>query len=98
MTNAAIAADFDEPLDVHGDFTPEVALYLAVMINVLSQFVNIRFGQILDPDVGVNAGLAKDVLSGAATDTVDIGQPDLNSFFPGQVYAAYTRPIECLPP
>ena len=62
VTNAAIAADFDEPLDVHGDFTPEVALYLAVMINVLSQFVNIRFGQILDPDVGVNAGLAKDVL------------------------------------
>ena len=61
MTNAAIAADFDEPLDVHGDFTPEVALYLAVMINVLSQFVNIRFGQILDPDVGVNAGLAKEV-------------------------------------
>ena len=81
------------------DFTPEVALYLAVMINVLSEFVNIRFGQIaLTLMSGLTPVSRRMFRSGAATDTVDIGQPDLNSFFPGQVYAAYTRHIECLPP
>ena len=91
VTNAAVAADFDQSLDVHGDFTPEVALYLAVVVDVFSEFVDIRFGQVLDPDIGVNAGRLEDVLSGFTADTVDVGQADLNSFLPGQVYAANTR-------
>jgi hypothetical protein len=37
MTNAAVAADFNEPLDVKCCFTAQVTLDLAVVVDVLTQ-------------------------------------------------------------
>ena len=68
------------------------------MIDVLSELVNIRFAEIANPDIGVNAGSFEDGLSGLAADTVDVGKADLNSLVSGQVYAANTRHKVCLPP
>ena len=48
MTQAAIAADLHQALDVHGNFAAQVALYLDVVVNVVAQLADIILGQILD--------------------------------------------------
>ena len=90
MTNTAIAADLDEALDVHGSLAPEVALYLYVVVDVLSELAHVILGQIAYANVGVNAGSCENVRSGLAADTVNVGQADLNSLVSWKVNARNT--------
>ena len=48
MPKSAIAADFHEALDVHGNFAAEVALHLYVMVDIIAQGTDFAFGQVLN--------------------------------------------------
>ena len=87
MAKAAVAADLHQALDVHGDLAAQIALHLQVMVDVIAQGADLVFGKILDARIGVDAGRGDDLVRGRAADAVDIGQGDLNAFFPGKVYA-----------
>ena len=55
MPHATVTADFDEPFDIKGRLPAQVALYLDVMVNILTKLGNIVFAQVLDPDIRVYA-------------------------------------------
>ena len=85
MAKAAVAADLHQALDVHGDLAAQIALHLQVMVDVIAQGADLVFGKVLDARIGVDAGRGDDLVRGRAADAVDIGQGDLNAFFPGKV-------------
>ena len=86
----------DRPLSQPGQYlanerlTPEVTLYLNVVIDVLSQLAYVILGQVANADVGIYAGSSENVFSGLAADTVDVGQADLNPLVSWQVNARNT--------
>ena len=53
VAHAAIAADLDQALDIEGNVPAEVALHVAVLVDIISQFGCIILGQVPDADVGV---------------------------------------------
>ena len=53
MTHAAIAADFDKPLDVKGHIPAQVAFHVAVVVDILSQLGYVVLGEVSHPDVRV---------------------------------------------
>ena len=83
MTNAAVAADFDQSLDVQSNVSSQVALNNVMMIDVFTQLGSVFFGQILDTDVGIDTGSSENVFSGFLADTVNIGQADFDALFSG---------------
>jgi len=85
MTEAAIAADLHQALDVHGNLTAKVTFNLEILVDVVTQLTDIFFGQILNAHIGVDAGGVDDLVCGGTADAVDIRQGDFNAFFPGKV-------------
>ena len=69
MTEATIAADFHQALDVHGNFATQIAFYLQVMVDIIAELGNIFFSQILDARVGVDAGRRDDIVSDVRANT-----------------------------
>ena len=78
MTQTTVAADFAQPLDVHADFTAQVALDDVAMLDGFTQLSLLILGQILDADVRVNAGGLQDLCSTGGANAVDISQSNLN--------------------
>ena len=85
MTEAAIAADLHQALDVHGNLTAQVALNLQVVVNVVTDLTDILFGQVLNARIRIDTGRLDDIVRNLAANAVDIGQGDLNSLLAGQV-------------
>src|SRR3989337_1967540 len=56
MTNAAVAADVHEALDVHRDFGAQRALDAKILLDRLTQAVDIVVGQVAPARVAVDAG------------------------------------------
>ena len=79
MTEAAVAADLHEALDVLGNLAVQVALHLDVLLDVVAQLGQIVLREVLDADVGIHAGFGEDLFGGGQTDTVDVGQADFNA-------------------
>ena len=85
MTNTAIAADFDESLDVESGFSSQVTLDLDVVVDVLSELGNVVLRQILNSRIGIYTGSSDDLAGCFATNTVDIGETDFDSLISRQV-------------
>ena len=62
MPQAAIAADLHQALDVHGNLSAQIALYLDVVVNVVAQLTDIFLSQILHAGVGVDARVLDDIV------------------------------------
>ena len=73
MTNAPVAADVHEALDVHRDFSAQGALDAKVLLDRLTQPVHVRVVQIANSLLGVDAGRSEDPAGGRATDAEDVG-------------------------
>src|SRR5574340_161122 len=78
VSQAAVAADFDQAFDVHLHFTAQIALNLIVLRNVLANQVYIRFGQIFNPDFRVDLGPRQDRMCPRRADPINIGQSSFN--------------------
>src|SRR5690348_14861558 len=48
MTKPAIRADFNQPLDVHGDVLAQITFHVALGFNGLADAVDLIFVQVLD--------------------------------------------------
>ena len=86
MTDAAIAADVHETLDVHGHFTAKVTLHLVIVQNFRTKQLGFFFGKILDAGVGIDARLLQDLTRRAQTDAVDVRKADLDALVAGKIY------------
>jgi len=80
MTQAAIAANVHQSLDVHRDFAPEIALYPEFFVDDVAQPLDFIFGQVPNPCIRIYASSLKKLLAGVQANTVDVGQPYLYAF------------------
>src|SRR5688572_33113469 len=76
VAQAAVAADFHQPLDVQRDLLAEVALDATYFLDDAADLADVILGQVLDADVTADAGRAEDVVRALAPDPVDVGQTD----------------------
>ncbi len=90
MTDAAVAADFHQTLDVHGNLAAEVAFHLHMVLDVFTKLADFVFGKVLDAGIRVDLGGGQDFLGGSHADAVDVGKPDFHTLFSGQVHARNT--------
>ena len=78
VTDAAVAADVHEPLDVLGALAAQVAFDGDGTVDRLAQAHDFFFSQIADLGVGVDGQLGEDGLGGGPAHAVDVGETDLD--------------------
>ena len=96
MTNAAIAADLHHALDVQGDIAAQIAFHLQVVLDVLTDLVDVLLSQVLHAGVRVDAGSSENLLRGLHADAEDVRQSDFDPLLTRQVNARNT--CHYLPP
>src|SRR5690606_3519243 len=62
VTEAAVAAEVHQTLDVHGDLAAEVTLDLEVLVDALADGADVVLVQVVRPLVGGDAGHAADLV------------------------------------
>jgi len=80
MAETTIAADIHQHLDVCRNLTPEIPLNLVVSLDLLVDLPNLIRGEFMHALIPIDIGRIQDLLSGAPSDPVDIGQTDLYPF------------------
>src|SRR5690606_5521362 len=88
VAQAAVAADVHEPLDVELDLAAEVALDLVLAVDDLAQAADLGLGEVLDPGVGRDLGLAEDVAGARGPDAVDVRECRLDALLAREVDAS----------
>src|SRR5262249_43980705 len=83
-------ADFHQPLDVHRDFLPQVALDAPLLLDDPADLPHVVFRQILDAHVGADAGLLQDAVRTHPPDAEDVSEPDLDALGPRKIDACNT--------
>ncbi len=89
MTHAAVAAEVHQALDVHRDFTTQVA-FDNEAADFVTQLFHVGLGQILDLPRAHDAGSVANLLSTRTADPIDGGQRDLGMLVIGNVYPSNT--------
>src|SRR5690606_11820211 len=77
VTQAAIAADIDEALDVDRGLGAQVALDLVAGLDRAAQLADLLVGQVAGLLGAVDPGLLEDGDGAHAADAVDVGQSDV---------------------
>ena len=90
MTQAAIAAEVHQALDVHRDFATQVALDEIVAIDRLADLQDLSVGQLVDAALGGDADLLADLLGLGSANAVDVLQADDDALAGGNVDARDT--------
>ena len=98
MAKTAIAADFNQTLDIKSHVAAEVALHGIVLIDIIPQLGHVVLAQITDTGVGVDPGGGQDVCRRLAAQTENVGQADLNALFSGQVHTCNACHVLNAPP
>src|SRR5262252_6703216 len=90
MTESAIGADFDEPLDVHRNFLAQIAFDQAFGLDDRTNVVDLFFAEILNLLHRVNLGFIENTRSSRMPDPVDVGQRYVDMFLAGKIHACNT--------
>ena len=98
MTNASLALNLNQSLDVEGYLTTQITFDRQVVLEVITQLRSFFFGQVLNAGIGVDTGYGQNVFCSLLTNTVDVGQADLYPFLSGQVNTSNTCHTSVAPP
>ena len=60
MAQAAVAANFNQPLDIHLNFAAKIAFDFVILGNELTKSVRSILSQILNPDIRIDFGVRQD--------------------------------------
>ena len=86
MTDAAVAIDRLEALEILLQFAAEVALdHVLVFLDDLDDAVELLVGQGLGANIGADFGLFEDELGAAGADAVDVRKSGFDALFTGDV-------------
>src|SRR5207245_4616916 len=95
MPQAPIAADVDEPLDVHLHVLTQVALDLPLLLDHVADPADLVLGQILDLHLFLYSRLAQNAVASGPADSEDVDQGDLDPLVLRQVdtgHAGHSKP------
>ena len=84
VAHSPVAADVDQPLDVHRHFFPEIAFDLLLFLDSLPDLVHFIFGKGLDLLVLVDLDPFKNLYGLGSPDAVNVGQADFDPLFRGK--------------
>ena len=79
VATALVRTDLHLATDVGRDLTAQVALDLVVGLDVVTQRDEVVVGQLVDPQVGADAGGGEGVGGAGAPDAEDVGECDLDA-------------------
>src|SRR5262249_8642559 len=88
---AAIAAEIHQPLDVHRDFTAQIAFHDVIAVDDFANLDDFVFRQIADAPVERDAYLLADHLRIGRTYSVDIAQRDIHMLVGRNIDAGNAR-------
>src|SRR5262245_5739188 len=90
VPHAPVGPHLHQTLDVHGDVLAEVALHPALGVDDLRDAARLLLGEVLDPHVRIDLGLAQDPVTARDPDAVDVGESDLHALLARKVDARDT--------
>jgi hypothetical protein len=90
VTQSTVGLDVDEALDVHADVLAEIAFDITLVLDDLTDTVNLVFAEILDLLEWVNIRGSQDTQRTWVTDPVNVSEPDPSLLLAGQIDASYT--------
>ena len=85
MPQAAVAANFAEPLDVHSGLTAQVTFDGVVMLDSIAEFCLLLLGQILNTGVGIDFGDGQNLRCTSGSDAINIGQSNFDPLITGKI-------------
>jgi hypothetical protein len=86
VSQAAIAADFHEPLDVHGNSLAQIAFHHAISLDYVSDPDDLIFREILHFGGDFHVCLLANVRRPAPADAVYVCESDLHPLVDGQIH------------
>src|ERR1700760_4132996 len=89
-TQAAIAAEIHQALDVHRDVATQVTFDLVMFVDVFADLQDFRFGQLIDALRRLDAGARADFHRVLRADAEDVTQCDMQRFASRDIYACNT--------
>jgi hypothetical protein len=87
VAQAAITADFHEPLDVHGNSLAQIAFDHAISLDYVSDPDDLVFRKILNFDGDFHVCLQANLRRPAPADAVYICESDLHPLIDGQIHS-----------
>jgi hypothetical protein len=90
MTNAPVAADVHEALDIHRDFSAQGAFDAKVLLDRLPKLVGISIGEIANALLGVDASRLENSSRQSAPDPEDVRQADLDLLLTREIHPSNT--------
>src|SRR5512140_2153542 len=90
MTDAAIAPDLDEALDIGLHRAAQIALHLEGALDVVAQPAQLVLGEVADAGSAGHARLLEDAGAGGATDPEDVGERDIGALLSRQINSGDT--------
>jgi hypothetical protein len=96
MPQAAIATDFHQPLYIQGNRFAEIPFNHAIPLYDIAHPHNLVFSEILNLCVDIDKGFLADFGCPALSDSINIGQPNLNSLIQRQIDSCDSS--QCIPP
>jgi hypothetical protein len=83
---AAVAADFDEALDVHLNLAPEFTLYSVLLVNNLAEAIDLIFSKLAHLGIRIDVELTQNPAAQMRANTVNILQG-----YPGVLVSWYVN-------
>ncbi len=80
MSHTSIAVDVHESFYVTDDGSSEVTFDFVVVLDDGGEGIDLFVGQIVDADVGADAGLFEELFGDGGSDAVDALEADLDAF------------------
>src|SRR5437763_12617474 len=90
VTAATVAANFDQPLDVHRDIFAQVAFDAAFVLDRLTDVVHFLFGEVLNLLVGIHVSCRQDARGAWISDAIDVSQRDVHMLVAWKINACNT--------
>ena len=88
VTDATIALDALQALQVHADLAAKIAFdHVFAVLNGVNDLRELRLGQIFCADAGINVGPGQDVFRVAGADAVNVTQRDVDAFVRRNFYS-----------
>ena len=90
VTDATVAVRLNKALNVHRNFAAEFAFYGVVVFDLVTELRNIILSQILCAGVRIDTGFSQDIFGALRTDSLNVGQRDLDAFGIRNINTGYT--------
>jgi hypothetical protein len=96
VTQAAVAAQVHQALDIHRNFTTEVTLYDVIAVDGLANLENLSVGELVHPAIGRDADALADFVCELGPDPMDVLKRNQNALLRRDIHTSYTSHVRLL--